>query len=112
MDEPRHVSVLLDECIEMLNIRPDGIYVDGTLGLGGHSYEIAKRLKGGRLIGIDRDASALERAGKRLAGFAGSVTLVRVAFSINALFPMLVTPFSTTTFLTSSCAQGAGASQL
>lgn len=81
MDEPRHVSVLLDECIEMLNIRPDGIYVDGTLGLGGHSYEIAKRLKGGRLIGIDRDASALERAGKRLAGFAGSVTLLHGNFS-------------------------------
>ena len=45
MEQPRHVSVLLSECIENLNIRPDGIYVDGTLGLGGHSYEIASRLR-------------------------------------------------------------------
>ena len=47
MDQPKHVSVLLDECIENLNIRPDGIYVDGTLGLGGHSVEIARRLTDG-----------------------------------------------------------------
>ena len=54
-----HVSVLLDETIEQLNIRPDGIYVDGTLGGGGHSYEICRRLsEKGRLIGIDQDADA------------------------------------------------------
>ena len=52
---PEHKSVLLHECIENLNIKPDGIYVDGTLGLGGHSMEIAKRLTTGRLIAIDQD---------------------------------------------------------
>ena len=52
---PEHKSVLLRECIENLNIKPDGIYVDGTLGLGGHSMEIARRLTTGRLIAIDRD---------------------------------------------------------
>ena len=62
---PRHVSVLLRECIDNLNIRPDGIYLDGTLGMGGHSYEIASRLSTGRLVGIDRDATAIERAGRR-----------------------------------------------
>lgn len=81
MDEPRHVSVLLDECITYLNIRPDGIYLDGTLGLGGHSYEIASRLTTGRLIGIDRDATAIERAGKRLAPFGATVELVHGNFS-------------------------------
>ena len=81
MDEPRHVSVLLDECIENLNIKPDGIYLDGTLGLGGHSYQIASRLKGGRLICIDRDRTAIERAGKRLAPFGDKVTFVHGNFS-------------------------------
>ena len=81
MDLPRHVSVLLDECIENLNIRPDGIYVDGTLGLGGHSFEIASRLTAGRLIGIDRDPSAIERAGHRLSPFGERVTLVHGNFS-------------------------------
>ena len=57
---PEHKSVLLHECIENLNIKPDGIYVDGTLGLGGHSMEIAKRLTTGRLIAIDRDQAALD----------------------------------------------------
>ena len=66
MSEAKHFSVLLSECIENLNIKPDGIYVDGTLGLGGHSYPIASRLTTGRLIGIDRDPTAIERAGKRL----------------------------------------------
>ena len=80
MSEPKHVSVLLNECIENLNIRPDGIYVDGTLGLGGHSYEIASRLTTGRLIGIDRDETAIERAGARLAPFANRVTLVHGNF--------------------------------
>ena len=84
MDTPRHVSVLLDECIENLAIKPDGIYVDGTLGLGGHSYEIAKRLTTGRLIGIDRDETAIERAGKRLSEFGDKVTLVHGNFSDTA----------------------------
>ena len=57
---PEHKSVLLHECIENLNIKPDGIYVDGTLGLGGHSMEIAKRLTTGRLIAIDQDETAIE----------------------------------------------------
>ena len=81
MAEPRHVSVLLHECIDNLNIRPDGIYLDGTLGLGGHSYEIASRLTTGRLIGIDRDETAIERAGRRLACFGDTVTLVHGNFS-------------------------------
>ena len=78
---PRHVSVLLRECIDNLNIRPDGIYLDGTLGMGGHSYEIASRLSTGRLVGIDRDATAIERAGRRLAPFAERVTLVHGNFA-------------------------------
>ena len=80
MDDPRHISVLLEECIENLNIRPDGIYVDGTLGLGGHSYQIASRLTTGRLIGIDRDETAIDRAGKRLEPFRDRVTLVHGNF--------------------------------
>ena len=80
MAEPKHISVLLNECIDNLNIKPDGIYVDGTLGLGGHSYEIASRLTTGRLIGIDRDPSAIERAGNRLKPFADRVTLVHGNF--------------------------------
>ena len=81
MNEAVHVSVLLRECIENLNIRPDGIYLDGTLGLGGHSFEIASRLTSGRLIGIDRDETAIARAGRRLAPFAERVTLVHGNFS-------------------------------
>ena len=79
--EPKHVSVLLNECIEALKIRPDGVYVDGTLGLGGHSSEIAKRLTTGLLIGIDRDETAIERAGARLAPFGERVKLVHGNFS-------------------------------
>jgi 16S rRNA (cytosine1402-N4)-methyltransferase len=79
--EPKHVSVLLSECIEALCIKPDGIYVDGTLGLGGHSSEIAKRLTSGLLIGIDRDETAIERAGARLAPFGERVRLVHGNFS-------------------------------
>lgn len=80
MSEFHHVSVLLDECIEGLNIKPDGIYVDGTLGGAGHSYHIAERLTTGRLIGIDRDPVALEAAGKRLEPFADRVTMVHSNF--------------------------------
>lgn len=80
MSEFHHVSVLLDECIEGLNIRPDGIYVDGTLGGAGHSSQIAARLTTGRLIGIDRDPVALKAAGERLAPFGDKVMLVHSNF--------------------------------
>ena len=80
MSEFHHVSVLLEECIENLNIKPDGIYVDGTLGGAGHSSEIVKRLTTGRLIGIDRDPVALKAAGERLAPYADRVTLVHSNF--------------------------------
>ena len=79
--EAKHVSVLLNECIDNLNIKPGGVYLDGTLGLGGHSYQIASRLTTGRLICIDRDETAIERAGKRLAPFGDRVTLVHGNFS-------------------------------
>ena len=78
---PEHISGLLDECIENLNNKPDGIYLDGTLGMGGHSYEIASRLSTGRLICIDRDETAIERAGRRLAPFGEKVRLVHGNFS-------------------------------
>lgn len=81
MTEFHHVSVLLEECIEGLNIRPDGIYVDGTLGGGGHSSHIAAKLTTGRLIGIDRDLVALEAAGKQLEPYKDRVTLVHSDFS-------------------------------
>ena len=80
MSEFYHVSVLLDECIQGLNIKPDGIYVDGTLGGAGHSSQIAARLTTGRLIGIDRDPVALKAAGERLAPYADRVTLVHSNF--------------------------------
>ncbi len=80
MSEFHHVSVLLDECIEGLNIRPDGIYVDGTLGGAGHSSQIVKRLTTGRLIGIDRDPVALKAASERLAPYMDRVTLVHSNF--------------------------------
>lgn len=76
-----HVPVLLNECIEGLNIKPDGIYVDGTLGRAGHSAEIAKRLTTGRLIGIDRDMTAITEAGKTLEEYGDKVTLVHGNFS-------------------------------
>ena len=73
-----HKSVLLEETIEYLNIKPDGIYVDGTLGGGGHAYEVLKRLGPlGRYVGIDQDAAAIEAAGERLAPFGNKVTIVR-----------------------------------
>lgn len=80
MTEFHHVSVLLDECLEGLNIKPDGIYVDGTLGGAGHSREIVKRLTTGRHIGIDRDPVALKAAGERLAPYGDKVTLVHSNF--------------------------------
>ncbi|MBQ3012103.1 MAG: 16S rRNA (cytosine(1402)-N(4))-methyltransferase RsmH [Clostridia bacterium] len=77
-----HRSVLLDECIEALNIKPDGIYVDGTAGGGGHSLEIAKKLTaGGRLIAIDRDDAAIAAATERLKDYSDRVTFVRNNFS-------------------------------
>ncbi|HAR91537.1 MAG TPA: 16S rRNA (cytosine(1402)-N(4))-methyltransferase [Eubacterium sp.] len=77
-----HVSVLLDETIEGLNINPDGIYFDGTLGGGGHSYEILKRLTGkGILIGVDRDGDAIDAASERLKEFEGKFQLVRSNYS-------------------------------
>lgn len=73
-----HKSVLLEETIDSLNIKPDGIYVDGTLGGGGHALEVCKRLsKNGRLIGIDQDADAIEAATKRLEEHKDKVTVVR-----------------------------------
>ena len=75
-----HRPVLLDECIQALNIRPDGIYVDGTLGRAGHSREIARRLTTGRLICVDRDDAALEAAKERLADWMDKVTLVHSNF--------------------------------
>ena len=78
--EFHHISVLLNECIDNLNITPDGIYVDGTMGGGGHSQEIAKRLTTGRLICIDQDPNAHEAAGKRLAEYKDRITFVRDNF--------------------------------
>ncbi len=76
--EFNHKSVLLQETIENLNIKPDGIYVDGTLGGAGHSYELAKRLSDkGRLIGIDQDADAIAAATERLAEYKDRVTIIR-----------------------------------
>ena len=76
--EFKHYSVLLEETIENLNIRPDGIYVDGPLGGGGHASEVARRLLGrGRLIGIDQDADAVRAAGERLAPYGDRVTIIR-----------------------------------
>ena len=73
-----HVSVLLHETVDGLNVRPDGTYVDATLGGGGHAYEVCSRLGDkGRFIGIDQDADAIEAAGKRLEGFGEKVTIIR-----------------------------------
>ena len=75
-----HRPVLLNECIQALNIRPEGVYVDGTLGRAGHSREIARRLTTGRLICVDRDQAALEAAEERLAQWRDRVTLVHSNF--------------------------------
>ena len=80
MTEFHHVSVLLHEAVEALNVRPEGIYLDGTLGGAGHSAEIAKRLVSGTLIGVDRDPKALAAASERLAPWADRVKLVHGNF--------------------------------
>lgn len=92
--EFQHKSVLLQECIDALNIRPDGIYLDGTLGGAGHSSQIARRLtEGGRLIGVDRDRTALAAANERLAPYADRVTLVHSNFAeIDAILDSLGIP--------------------
>ena len=92
--EFQHKSVLLQECIDALNIRPDGIYLDGTLGGAGHSSQIARRLtEGGRLIGVDRDRTALAAAKERLAPYADRVTLVHSNFAeIDAILNSLGIP--------------------
>lgn len=77
-----HYSVLLKETIENLDIKPDGIYVDGTLGGGGHAYHVASRLsENGRLIGIDQDKDAIAAAGARLAEFGDKITIIRSNYS-------------------------------
>lgn len=74
----KHKSVLLEETVNGLNIKPDGIYVDGTLGGGGHAYEVCKQLSNkGRFIGIDQDEAAIEAASARLSDFGEKVTIVR-----------------------------------
>lgn len=89
----RHVSVLLHECLDALNIRPEGVYVDGTLGRAGHAIEIAKRLTSGRLIGIDRDADAITAAREKLAPFGDCVTLVHGDFrDIGSILDQLDIP--------------------
>ena len=92
--EFQHKSVLLQECIDALNIRPDGIYLDGTLGGAGHSSQIARRLtEGGHLIGVDRDRTALAAAKERLAPYADRVTLVHSNFAeIDAILDSLGIP--------------------
>ena len=88
--ELTHYSVMLGECIDALDIKPDGIYVDATLGMGGHSYEIARRLKSGRLISIDRDVKAIERSLPRLEEFMDRITLVHGNFrDMNAILDEL-----------------------
>ena len=76
-----HKSVLLSESIEALGVKPDGIYVDGTVGGGGHSYEIASRLITGRLIAVDTDPDAVSAAGERLAPFKSKVTILNANFA-------------------------------
>ena len=77
---PEHKSVLLTESISNLNICPTGVYVDGTLGLGGHSGEIARRLTTGRLVAIDRDETAIARSRERLRGLEDRITFVHGNF--------------------------------
>src|SRR2546422_11284858 len=76
-----HTPVLLEEVLEWLRIKPDGTYIDATLGAGGHSEAIAERLTSGRLISLDRDVQALELARERLRTFGAKVTVVHAPFS-------------------------------
>jgi 16S rRNA (cytosine1402-N4)-methyltransferase len=76
-----HTPVLLEEVLEWLRIKPDGTYIDATLGAGGHSQAIVEKLTSGRLISLDRDAQALELARERLKSFGPRVTVVHAAFS-------------------------------
>ena len=94
MSEFTHRPVLLQECIDSLNIRPEGTYLDGTLGRAGHSREIARRLEGaGRLICVDRDQAALDAARERLAPWMDRVTLVHSNFDqIDAILDRLELP--------------------
>lgn len=78
--EFKHISVLKDECIENLNIKPDGIYIDGTLGRGGHSEEILKRLSTGKLIAVDKDIEAINTAQERLKEYGDKLILVHDDF--------------------------------
>ncbi len=88
-----HKPVLLEQCIEGLNIRPDGIYLDGTFGRGGHCLEILRRLTTGRVIAIDRDQAALDAAPERLAGYLDRVTLVHGSFGdLDSLLDALGVP--------------------
>lgn len=75
--EFNHYSVMLQETIEHLNIKPDGLYVDGTLGGGGHAYEVCRRLENGHFYGIDQDDAAIVAAGERLSVYGGMVTIIR-----------------------------------
>ena len=80
--EFQHKSVLLQETIDSLKVKPGGIYVDGTLGGGGHAFELCSRLgKDGRLIGIDQDEAAISAASERLSEYKGQVTIVRSNYS-------------------------------
>ena len=82
--EFNHYSVMLHETIEQLNINPDGIYVDGTLGGGGHAYEVCRRLKNGHFYGIDQDDAAIAAASARLQPFGDKVTVIRNNY-VNAV---------------------------
>lgn len=76
-----HISVLLNECVDALNIREDGIYVDATLGMGGHTFEIVKKLKNGKLIAIDRDFTAIQKNKEKLGEFEDKIIFVNSNFS-------------------------------
>lgn len=98
-----HKPVLLHECLGALAIKPDGIYVDGTLGRAGHSLEIVRRLTTGRLIALDRDETAIEAANRRLGDYLDKVTLVHSNFSaLDAVLHELASAAWMGCFLTSA----------